>query len=78
MKHHSTTLNFGGHAVTIDRKWNNYDGIIKDKSLGVIGWKSPVTADIFDMTVEIPVVFEKHDGSYLSVGVPLELVELKR
>ena len=67
-----------GHAVTIDSKWSNYDGIIKDKSLGAIGWESPVTADIFDMTVEIPVVFEKHDGSYLSVGVPLELVELKR
>ncbi len=67
-----------GHAVTIDSKWDRYDTVIKNKNLGVIGWKSPVTADIFDMTVEIPVVFEKLDGSYLSVGVPLELVELKQ
>jgi hypothetical protein len=67
-----------GHAVTVDSKWDKYDEVIKDKSSGVIGWESPVTADIFDMSVEIPVTFEKHDGSYLSVGIPLELVELRR
>lgn len=67
-----------GHAVIVDSKWDRYDTVIKDKSLGVIGWKSPVTADIFDMTVEMPVVFEKLDGSYLSVGVPLALVELRK
>ena len=66
------------HPVIIDPKWEKYDGIIKEKSAGVIGWRAPVSADIFDMSVEIPVVFEKTNGEYLSVGVPLELVELKR
>jgi len=66
------------HPVTIDPKWKEYDSIIKDKSTGIIGWRAPVTADIFDMSVEIPICFEKRNGEYLSVGVPLELVELKR
>ena len=67
-----------GHPVIIDPKWKKYDSIIKDKSAGLIGWRVPVTADIFDMSVEMPIVFEKKNGEYLSVGVPLELVELKR
>ena len=66
------------HPVTIDTSWDRYDAVIKDKSAGTIGWMSPVTADIFDMSVEIPIVFEKINGEYLSVGIPLELVELKR
>lgn len=70
-------MSSSGTCLIIDSQWDNYDALIKDKSTGSIGWKSPVAADIFDMTVEMPVVFEKHDGSYLSVGVPLELVELK-
>ncbi len=39
---------------------------------------NPVTANIFDVSAEIPVVFEKLNGEYLSVGVPLDLMELKR
>ena len=66
------------HKVIIDATWNRFDSVIKDKSAGVIGWMSPVTADIFDMQMEMPVVFEKLNGEYLSVGVPLALVELKR
>jgi len=67
-----------GHPVTVDKTWDRFDGVIKNKSAGTIGWMPPVTADIFDMSVEIPVVFEKLNGEHLSVGVPLDLVELKR
>ena len=66
-----------GYPVTIDKNWDRYDEIIKDKETGVIGWEYPVTGDIFNMHVEIPVVFEKTNSDSLGVGVPLELVELK-
>ncbi len=65
------------HSVSIDERWSDFDGIIKDKQSGTIGWEYPVTASVFDMTVEMPVVFEKVNGDSLSVGVPLGLVLLK-
>ena len=36
-----------------------------------------VDMNIIKEIIEMAVGFEKHDGSYLSVGVPLELMEFK-
>lgn len=55
-----------------------YKHLLKDHTKGTIGWSYPVTASIFDMSVEIPVVFEKIDGDEISLGIPLELVELHK
>ncbi len=66
------------HAVIIDQSWTKFDGIIRNKQGSFIGWdESTVTSDIFDMTQEIPVWFEKKDGECLSVGIPHALVSLK-
>jgi hypothetical protein len=38
----------------------------------------PVTASTFDMSAELPVVFEKLDGDFVTLGVPLENLALKQ
>ncbi|SFV91111.1 hypothetical protein MNB_SV-4-163 [hydrothermal vent metagenome] len=55
-----------------------YKEIIVDPSKGYIGWEYPVTASTFEMSVELPVVFEKIDGNSISLGVPLESLELRQ
>jgi len=67
------------HSVIIDQSWNRYASVIKNKQAGYIGWdESTITPDIFDMSQEIPVWFEKVNGEFLSVGIPTHLLKLKR
>ncbi len=55
-----------------------YKDILKDPTKGYTGWEYPVSASTFEMSVEMPVVFEKIDGNSISLGVPLDRVELER
>jgi len=48
-----------------------YRGIIEDSN-GVIKWEHPVTPDIFDMNIELPVMFKKKDGEYVTLGIKHE------
>jgi len=54
-----------------------YEGIIKE-SQGHIKWEYPVTLDIFDTSKELPVMFEKYDGSFVTVGIALEHIVLSK
>lgn len=53
-----------------------YENVIKDSTCGLIGWLPPVSADIFDMTRELPVMFDKDDGSVVCLGIAPEELEL--
>ncbi len=53
-----------------------YREFLTDPTQGTIGWYYPVSGDIFDFEVELPVVFEKIDGSSVSLGINYEDLEL--
>jgi len=48
-----------------------YRGLIEDSN-GVIRWEYPITPDIFDMEIELPVIFKKRDGEYVTLGIKHE------
>ena len=56
---------------------SHYESILKESQSGTIGWSYPVDADIFDMGVELPVMFEKTNGETLSLGVDAKLLVLE-
>lgn len=64
------------HPVRVKKPLPQYENIIMDRSQGLIGWMHPVSADIFDMTIELPVMFDKVDGDVVSVGIPIGELEL--
>ncbi|MDD5387331.1 MAG: WG repeat-containing protein [Sulfuricurvum sp.] len=53
-----------------------YQEVLSDPTQGTIGWYYPVSGDIFDFEVELPVVFEKIDGGSVSLGINYEDLEL--
>ena len=53
-----------------------YRSVIQN-STGIIGWEYPVSADVFDMSVEIPVIFKKKNGEYVTLGIKHEDVILE-
>lgn len=55
-----------------------YEEILEDKSSGVIMWNDYCSADIFDMSVELPVNFKKKNGEYVSVGIELKYLILEK
>ncbi|MFA6011340.1 MAG: tetratricopeptide repeat protein [Desulfobacteraceae bacterium] len=62
--------------VRVKKPLPQYENIILDRTKGLIGWMHPVSADIFDMTIELPVMFDKVDGDVVSVGIPIGELEL--
>jgi len=50
---------------------SGFEKIIKEES-GDIGWEYPVSADMFDMSVELPVIFKKKNGEYVTLGIKHE------
>ena len=48
-----------------------YRGLIEDSN-GIIRWEYPITPDIFDMDIELPVMFKKRDGKYVTLGIKHE------
>jgi hypothetical protein len=57
---------------------SHYESILKESQSGTIGWSYPVSADIFDMDIELPVIFEKTNGETLSLGVDAKLLVLEK
>ncbi len=55
---------------------SHYRVVIEDTT-GVIRWDYPVSADIFDMSVELPVQFKKRDGEFVTVGIKHEYIILE-
>lgn len=53
-----------------------YSEIIEEHS-GNIEWEYPVSADVFDMHVELPVIFKKRDGEYVTLGIKHENIVLE-
>ncbi len=55
---------------------SHYRAVIED-TIGVIRWDCPVSADIFDMSIELPVQFKKRDGGFVTVGIKHEYIILE-
>ena len=57
---------------------SRYKDVLVDHASGIVGWRYPASAGMYNMSEEIPVMFEKKDGDSISLGIPLDRVELKR
>ena len=64
-----------GHKVYVKKIPQAYEDIIKKEESYTIGWNYPSSASMFDMTVELPVMFTKVDGDDLTLGICLEDLE---
>lgn len=53
-----------------------FEEIIEDSNFGTIEWNQYGSADIFDMSIELPVNFKKKNGEYVSVGIKHEYLAL--
>ena len=65
-----------GKKVAVVELPSGFDEIIKDKS-GTIRWAYPISADMYDMSVELPVEFEKNDGSFVTLGITFDKILLE-
>ncbi len=61
-----------GTKAKIKKMPKQYAEIIKKEEYYTIGWSYPSSASMFDMTMELPVMFTKVDGSDLTLGIELE------
>ena len=51
---------------------SQYKDLIGEQESYIIGWAYPSSASMFDMSVELPVLFSKKDGTELTLGIGLE------
>ncbi len=65
------------HPVKVHKIPPQYNDIIEKQETYIIGWSYPSGASMFDMSVELPVIFGKKDGTELTLGIGLEDLELK-
>ncbi len=54
----------------------NYKEILEEPSQGFIGYEHQMGSSCYDMSMELPVIFSKKDGSSVSLGVKFENLEL--
>jgi hypothetical protein len=66
------------HPVKVNKLPEPYKDLIKADSHYYIGWSYPSSGGMFDMHVELPVMFTKKDGSALTLGVRVEDLVLVR
>ncbi len=66
------------HPVKVRKIPRQYKNIIEEQEAYVIGWSYPSGASMFDMSVELPVMFKKKDGMELTLGIKLEDLVLVR
>ena len=66
------------HPVKVRKIPGQYKNIIEEQEAYVIGWSYPSGASMFDMSVELPVMFKKKDGMELTLGIKLEDLVLVR
>ena len=67
-----------GATVAIVKVPSNFEDIIEDSSNGTIEYDQACSADIFDMTIELPVNFKKTNGEYVSLGIKFEDIILDK
>ncbi len=67
-----------GAKVAVMEVPSEYEEILKDSSTGTICYSYPVSSDIFDMRIELPVEFEKKDGLHVSIGIDPKYLVLER
>ncbi len=56
---------------------SHYKEIIENPHYGIINYSYPVSGDIFDMSVELPIEFKKKNGDYVYLGINLECLILE-
>ena len=56
---------------------DKFKDLIKNSS-GTIGYNYPISADIFDMSIELPINFKKSNGEYVSLGIKFEDIVLTK
>jgi|GEM_PF-3390515 len=61
-----------GAKVWVMEVPNGYETVLQDTNTGVIQWNHYCSADIFDMSIELPVNFQKKNGEYVSLGIKHE------
>ncbi len=65
-----------GQKVCLKSIPQGYEEVIKKDSFCYIGWSYPSGAGMFDMSVELPVMFQKKDGSDLTLGIGFDDIEI--
>ncbi|MDD2651479.1 MAG: hypothetical protein PHX44_00315 [Sulfurimonas sp.] len=78
LKTQSDLMNYGlwGAKVWAMEVPSGYEEILADANMGTIEWNQYCSADIFDMSIELPVNFKKKNGEYVSVGIKHEYLTL--
>lgn len=56
---------------------SHYKEIIENPHYGIINYSYPVSGDIFDMSVELPIEFKKKNGDYVYLGIDIEYLILE-
>ncbi len=76
----SDLINCGlwGAKVWVMKVPSHYEDIIEDSTCGRIEWNQYCSADIFDMSIELPVNFKRKDRDYTSVGIEHEYLILDK
>jgi len=64
------------HPVRVKELPKQYEEMIQKEPYYIIGWSYPASAGMFDLSSELPVMFEKKDGSSLTLGIEIEKLEL--
>lgn len=62
-------LGLWGEEVAVSQISNQYKDIIEDSDTGTIMWNHYCSADIYDMSIELPINFKKKNGDYISLGI---------
>jgi len=64
------------HKVHVMQIPKRFEEIVDKNDSYYIGWEYPSSASLYDMSMELPVMFKKLDGSTLSLGIELKYLEL--
>lgn len=71
-------LNLWGAKVGVHRVPENFEEVLEDTQSGIIQWNNYCSADIFDMSVELPINFKKKNGDYVSLGIHPKYLVLEK
>ncbi|MBL0722026.1 MAG: hypothetical protein JJV88_05545, partial [Sulfurovum sp.] len=66
-----------GAKVGVFEVPEQFKDIIEDSSSGTIEWNHYSGADVYNMSVELPVNFKKKNGEYVSLGIKIEYLMLE-
>jgi len=63
--------------VAVMKVPQGFEERLEDSGRGTVSWEYPVSGDIFDMSIELPVTFKKKDGDYVTLGISPEYLILE-